>query len=91
MALSFVFRMIGVCHMNHRSFVLAILLCIPIMLNAAQAGLLPERVEKAAQKRIADGRYRTLVFAVVDGDKSQIEAFGKLSDGKHRMETLYMK
>jgi CubicO group peptidase (beta-lactamase class C family) len=43
---------------------------------------LPERVAKAAQERIAAGTYQTIVFAVVDGDKSEIVAFGKLPDGK---------
>ena len=49
---------------------------------SANAGLLPERVEKAAQERIAAGTYQTLVFGVVDGDKSEVVAFGKLDDGK---------
>jgi D-alanyl-D-alanine-carboxypeptidase/D-alanyl-D-alanine-endopeptidase len=49
---------------------------------SARAGVLPERVEKAAQERIAAGFYQTLVFAVVDGDKSEIVAFGRLDDGK---------
>ena len=48
----------------------------------ANAGLLPERVEKAAQERIAAATYQTLVFGVVDGDKSEVVAFGKLDDGK---------
>jgi CubicO group peptidase (beta-lactamase class C family) len=49
---------------------------------SANAGLLPERVEKAAQERIAAGTYQTLVFGVVDGDKSEVVAFGKLDDGR---------
>jgi CubicO group peptidase (beta-lactamase class C family) len=49
---------------------------------SANAGLLPERVEKAAQERIAEGTYQTLVFGVVDGDKTEVVAFGKLDDGK---------
>lgn len=49
---------------------------------SAHAGLLSERVEKAAQERIAAGTYRTLVFAIVDGDKSEVVAFGRLADGK---------
>ncbi len=48
----------------------------------ANAGALPERVEKAAQERIAAGTYRTMVFGVVDGDKTEVVAFGKLDDGK---------
>ncbi len=49
---------------------------------SANAGLLPERVEKAAQERIAAGTYHTLVFGVVDGDKSEVVAFGELDNGK---------
>jgi CubicO group peptidase (beta-lactamase class C family) len=48
----------------------------------ANAGPLPERVEKTAQERIAAGTYQTLVFGVVDGDNSEVVAFGKLDDGK---------
>jgi hypothetical protein len=49
---------------------------------SANAGLLPERVEKAAQERMVAGTYQTLVFGVVDGDKSEVVAFGKLDDGR---------
>jgi CubicO group peptidase (beta-lactamase class C family) len=49
---------------------------------SANAGLLPERVAKAAQERIAAGTYQTLVFGVVDGDRSEIVAFGRLADGR---------
>ena len=49
---------------------------------SANAGLLPERVEKAAQERIAAGTYQTLIFGVVDGDKSEVVAFGQLDNGK---------
>jgi D-alanyl-D-alanine-carboxypeptidase/D-alanyl-D-alanine-endopeptidase len=49
---------------------------------SAAAGLLPERVGKVAQDRVAAGMYRTLVFGVVDGDRSEIVAVGKLDDGK---------
>jgi serine-type D-Ala-D-Ala carboxypeptidase/endopeptidase len=48
----------------------------------ANAALLPERVENAAQERIAAGTYQTLVFGVVDGDTSDVVAFGKLDNGK---------
>ena len=37
-----------------------------------------QRVEKAAQERIEVGTYQTLVFGVVDGDNSDVVAFGKL-------------
>lgn len=48
----------------------------------AYAGPLPERVEKAAQDRVAAGIHQTLVFGVVDGDRSEVVAFGTLDDGK---------
>jgi serine-type D-Ala-D-Ala carboxypeptidase/endopeptidase len=52
---------------------------------SANAGPLPERVEKAAQERIAVGTYQTLVFAVVDGDKTEVvSAFGKVDNGTAR-------
>jgi serine-type D-Ala-D-Ala carboxypeptidase/endopeptidase len=49
---------------------------------SANAGPLPERVEKVAQERVAAGTYQTLIFGVVDGDKSEVVAFGKLDNGK---------
>ncbi|MGN6516464.1 MAG: serine hydrolase [Rhizomicrobium sp.] len=48
----------------------------------AHAALLPDRVAKAAEQRIAQGWYHTLVFAVTDGGKSDVVTFGKLEDGK---------
>jgi CubicO group peptidase (beta-lactamase class C family) len=53
------------------------------MANAsAYAGPLPERVENAAQDRVAAGIHQTLVFGVVDGDRSEVVAFGTLDDGR---------
>jgi CubicO group peptidase (beta-lactamase class C family) len=53
------------------------------MANAsAYAGALSERVEKAAQDRVAAGIHQTLVFGVVDGDRSEVVVFGTLDDGK---------
>jgi len=49
--------------------------------HVTNAGLLPERIEKAAQERIVAGIYQTLVFGVVNGDSSEVVAFGKLDDG----------
>jgi serine-type D-Ala-D-Ala carboxypeptidase/endopeptidase len=49
---------------------------------SANTGLLPEHVENAARERIAASTYQTLVFGVVDGDKSEVVAFGKLDDGE---------
>ena len=48
----------------------------------ASAGVLPERVEKAARERIAAGTNQTLVFGVIDGDRSEIVAFGTLPGGR---------
>jgi D-alanyl-D-alanine-carboxypeptidase/D-alanyl-D-alanine-endopeptidase len=53
-----------------------------IAITSANAGTLPERVEKAAQDRIAAGIHQTLVFGVVDGDHGEVVAFGTLDDGK---------
>jgi CubicO group peptidase (beta-lactamase class C family) len=39
-------------------------------------------VDKAAQERIAAGMYQTLVFGVVDGDRTEVAVFGTLDDGK---------
>jgi CubicO group peptidase (beta-lactamase class C family) len=53
-----------------------------IAITSANAGSLPERVEKAAQDRVAAGNNQTLIFGVVDGDHSEVVAFGTLDDGK---------
>src|SRR5579871_3954828 len=65
-----------------RKDVIAVWALVCLLAVPANAGLLPERVEKAAQERIAAGAAQTLVFGVVDGDKSEVVAFGKLDDGK---------
>jgi CubicO group peptidase (beta-lactamase class C family) len=62
---------------NKRIIFFAILFCFCGSLSAL-ADLLPEAVKKAAMEGIASGAYQTLVFAVVDGDKSEIVAFGWL-------------
>ena len=48
----------------------------------ANAGALPDRVVKVAKERIADGVNQTLVFGVVNGDRSAVVTFGTLDDGK---------
>jgi D-alanyl-D-alanine-carboxypeptidase/D-alanyl-D-alanine-endopeptidase len=50
--------------------------------TSAYAGALPERVEKAAQERVAAGIHQTLVFGAVDGDHSEVVAFGTLDGGR---------
>lgn len=47
----------------------------------AHAGLLPERVSKVSQEYVAYGTYQTLVFGVVDGNKSELTVFGRLDSG----------
>jgi len=49
---------------------------------SASAGALPERVAKTAAARIEAGLCHTLVFGVMDGDKSEVVAFGQLDGGK---------
>jgi CubicO group peptidase (beta-lactamase class C family) len=67
--------------LNRRSATWFLVTCF-ITITPANAGPLPERVEKAAQDRIAAGIHQTLVFGVVDGDHSEVVAFGTLDDGK---------
>jgi D-alanyl-D-alanine-carboxypeptidase/D-alanyl-D-alanine-endopeptidase len=77
------------CNLSNRIAILAALLCFCRSFSA-QSGLLPESVKKAAQEGIAAGIYQTLVFAVVDGDKSEIVAFGWLPNHqKPDDETVY--
>ena len=66
--------------LNRRIAACSLGVCLMTSMSA-NAGLLPERVAKAAQERIAAGTYQTLVFGVVDGDKSEVVAFGKLDNG----------
>jgi CubicO group peptidase (beta-lactamase class C family) len=60
------------------------LLVLHLMANisCADSALLPERVMKTAQERIDAGTYQTLVFGIVADGKSEVIAFGKLSDDK---------
>ncbi|MEA3108527.1 MAG: hypothetical protein QOI88_3132 [Gammaproteobacteria bacterium] len=67
--------------LNRRSAAWFFGICF-IASTSAYAGPLPERVEKAAQDRVAAGIHQTLVFGVVDGDRSEVVAFGTLDDGK---------
>jgi CubicO group peptidase (beta-lactamase class C family) len=59
------------------SFGACLITAVPV-----NAGLLPGRVEKAAQDRIEAGIYRTLVFGVIDGDTAEVVTFGKFDNGK---------
>jgi len=50
--------------------------------SLAQPVALSERVETIAKQRVAAGTYPSLVFAVVDGDKTSVRVFGTLDGGK---------
>jgi serine-type D-Ala-D-Ala carboxypeptidase/endopeptidase len=65
-----------------RTHLLSLIAIVLSTISAFATGLLPERVENAAQERIAAGTYQTLVFGVVEGDKSEVVTFGNLDDGK---------
>ena len=56
--------------------------CLMIASTQAQAGALPERVVQAVNASIADGRYQTVVFGLINGDQSAVQTFGKLDNGK---------
>jgi len=61
----------------------ALFATVPLMAAAATSStLLPPRVEQAITQRIADGEYPAMVVAVVDGDRSHVYGFGKLSNDK---------
>ncbi|QNK03102.1 serine hydrolase [Dyella telluris] len=49
---------------------------------AADASLLPQRVDEAARQYIQAGEYPVLVIGVVDGDRSAVYAYGKLDNGQ---------
>jgi D-alanyl-D-alanine-carboxypeptidase/D-alanyl-D-alanine-endopeptidase len=66
----------------HFRFACACAVVALLATKIAAAGLLPERVFKAAQERIDAGEYPALVIGYVDGDKSEVDTFGKLDDGK---------
>jgi hypothetical protein len=42
----------------------------------------PRRINFIEMAECAAGTYQTLVFGVIDGDNSDVVAFGKLDDGK---------
>ncbi len=54
----------------------------PIAVAATTPAPLPPRIEQAIPARIASGEYPAMVVAVVDGDRSHVYGFGKLSNGK---------
>ena len=66
--------------LNHPIAACSIGICLISM--PANAELLPERVDKAAQEHIAVGTHQTLVFGVVDGGKTEVVTFGKLDSGR---------
>src|ERR1700712_2272923 len=57
-------------------------IAICLALGVAQAGVIPDRIVQAASARTAAGMYPVLVIAMVDGDKSDVRAFGLLPNGR---------
>jgi serine-type D-Ala-D-Ala carboxypeptidase/endopeptidase len=55
--------------------------CLAVMNAVAAPSLIPARVAQAIHDRVDAGQNPTIVIAVVDGDKSDVEAFGKLDNG----------
>jgi serine-type D-Ala-D-Ala carboxypeptidase/endopeptidase len=54
-----------------------------VMLSgSAFAGLVPDRVDQAIQARVAAGQTPVVVIAVVDGDQSEVKAYGTMPNGK---------
>lgn len=49
---------------------------------ATDAPLLPQRVDEAARQYIEAGEYPVLVIGVVDGDRSEVYAYGRLDNGR---------
>lgn len=63
-------------------FVCIIVLIIALAAAHANAALLPQRVQAAAQAYVDAGQYPALVIAYVDGERSEVDAYGKLGDGR---------
>lgn len=59
-----------------------VLTVVALSAARADAALLPGRVHAAAQARVDAGQYPALVIAYVDGERSEVDAFGKLDDGR---------
>ena len=52
-----------------------LLICLAAGMSTAEAGLLPARVEQAAQERIDTNTNQTIIFGIVDGDKIEVVSF----------------
>lgn len=61
----------------------------PIRCPAAAPSLLPARVMKAANERVAAGEYPMLVIGVVDGDKSRLYGFNAAGDPAPDEKTVF--
>ena len=61
---------------------ISLALCACVNFADAESHLLPNRVYRAAQERVDAGYYPALVIGYVDGDRSEVDVFGKLDDGK---------
>ncbi len=63
----------------------ALLAMLPLLVMAAvpaPSDVLPTRVEQGIHDRIAAGEYPAMVVAVVNGKKSHVYGFGKLTNGQ---------
>jgi len=62
-------------------FAMTLLGCFAIgVCKAATPAPVPERVDQAIRERVAAGLYPSVVVAIVDGEHSEIHAFGKADD-----------
>ena len=63
-------------------FVLGCLAGLALPGSVVWAGVLPDRIEQEARDLVAAKMYPTLVIGIVDGENSEIVAFGTLPDGR---------
>jgi len=59
-----------------------IVFAVACFATTATAGSLPERVRNAVQERVDAGEYPAVVVGYIADGKSEVDAFGKLDDGK---------
>lgn len=69
--------------MSHLQLLLALSVAMPIAMAAVPGPpILPPRVERAIDARIATGEYPALVVVLVAGNRSRVLGYGRLADGK---------
>lgn len=57
--------------------------------SVASPALLPDRVEKAARERTEAGEYPALAIGYVEGDKCEVDVFGRAGDVKLDGDTVF--